>query len=57
MIVMSLSRSNHGGNIQRQAEQKAIRPTEDGTGTDDIINFIGYGPLQVATYILTGYTS
>ena len=53
---MNLSRSNHGGNIQRPAEQKAIRPTEDGTGTDDIINFIGYGPLQVATYIiLTDY--
>lgn len=49
---MSLSRSSqtHDGNIQRQ-EQKPIKEqdstTEDGTSTDDIISFIGYGPLQV----------
>ena len=41
-----------GGNIQRQ-EQEALYTKEhdsangDGIGTDDIINFIGYGPLQV----------
>ena len=51
-----MSRSS-GGNIQRQ-EREALYTnkehdslTEDGTGADDIINFIGYGPLQVASYI------
>ena len=41
------------GNIQRQGQEtwytKEIdsAPHSDHIGTDDIINFIGYGPLQV----------
>ena len=46
-----------GGNIQRQ-EQEALYTKEhdsangDGIGVDDIMNFIGYGPLQVHIHIV-----